>query len=172
MSGARDCKESLKRIRMKLKNSERMDRAREQMRQKARELKKKGAELKDKAAANSTLQRLRDKMKRKEEEEEARKMGPSQEEIDFNDRMYYDFMKAQKEAARRQEMEDEKGEKSCRFDHGACLEVLAAPRQKGVKMAKKIKSTFFPPRINRVLPPCFIGHNFLFIIINFGASFY
>ena len=83
---------------MKLKNSERMDRAREQMRQKARELKKKGAELKDKAAANSTLQRLRDKMKRKEEEEEARKMGPSQEEIDFNDRMYYDFMKAQKEA--------------------------------------------------------------------------
>lgn len=93
---------------MKLKNSERLDRAREQMRQKARELKKKGAALKDKAAANPALQRLRDKMKRQEEEEQARNKGPSQEETDFNDRMYYDFMKSQKEALRRQEMDDEK----------------------------------------------------------------
>ena len=65
---ARDCRESFKRIRMKLRNSERLDRAREQMRQKARELKKKGADLKDKAAANPALQRLREKMKRREED--------------------------------------------------------------------------------------------------------
>eukprot|EP00946_MAST-07B_sp_MAST-7B-sp1_P003358 g3358.t1 len=105
---ARDCRESFRRIRMKIKNSERLDRAREQMRQKARDLKKRGADLKEAAAANPTLRRLREKMKRAQEEEEKRNKGPSQEEVDFNNRMYYDFMKSQKEAARRQEMEYEK----------------------------------------------------------------
>ena len=103
-----DCTETFKRISMKLRNSERLDRAREQMRQKARDLRKKRASLVEKASANPTLQKLRNKMKRHEEEEEKKNNGPSQEEEDFNSRMYYDFMKAQKELIRREELANEK----------------------------------------------------------------
>ena len=95
---ARDCKESFKRIRMKIMQSERLDRAREQMRQKARELKKAGKDMAARAAENPRLQRLKAAMKRKADEEEAAKhVGPTEEEKLFNDRMFYDFMKEKKE---------------------------------------------------------------------------
>ena len=102
---ARDCKESFKRIRMKIMQSERLDRAREQMRQKARELKKAGKDMAARAAENPRLQRLKAAMKRKADEEEAAKhVGPTEEEKLFNDRMFYDFMKEKKESRKRQEM--------------------------------------------------------------------
>ena len=86
-------------MRMKILQSERLDRAREQMRQKARELKKRGQAVASAAAENPRLQRLKRAMQRKMDEEEAAKnTGPTDEEKLFNDRMYYDFMKEQKEA--------------------------------------------------------------------------
>ena len=101
----RDCKESFKRMRMKFLQSERLDRAREQMRQKARELKKRGQAVASAAAENPRLQRLKKAMQRKRDEEEAAKnAGPTDEEKLFNDRMYYDFMKEQKEARKRAEL--------------------------------------------------------------------
>ena len=69
----RDCKESFKRMRMKILQSERLDRAREQMRQKARELKKRGQAVASAAAENPRLQRLKRAMQRKMDEEEAAK---------------------------------------------------------------------------------------------------
>ena len=77
----RDCKESFKRMRMKFLQSERLDRAREQMRQKARELKKRGQAVASAAAENPRLQRLKKAMQRKRDEEEAAKnAGPTDEE--------------------------------------------------------------------------------------------
>ena len=105
-SRVRDCKESFKRIRMKVLQSERLERAREQMRQKARELKKSGKALAARAAENPRLQRLKAAMKRKIDDEEAAKhVGLTDEEKLFNDRMYYDFMKEQKETRKRAELE-------------------------------------------------------------------
>ena len=104
---SRDCKEGFKRIRMKLLQSERIEKARENMRQKVRELKKAGKEAAANAAANPRLMRLKATLKRKQDEEEAAKhVGPSEEEKLFNDRMYYDFMKEQKEARKRAELEE------------------------------------------------------------------
>ena len=56
-------------MRMKILQSERLDRAREQMRQKARELKKRGQAVASAAAENPRLQRLKRAMQRKMDEE-------------------------------------------------------------------------------------------------------
>jgi len=62
----RNCKEGFKRIRMKVMQSERLDKAREEIRQKMRELKKAGKAAAASAAANPRLMRLKAAMKRKQ----------------------------------------------------------------------------------------------------------
>jgi len=104
---SRDCKEGFKRLRMKVLQSERLEQARENMRQKMRELKKAGKAGAASLAANPRLLRLKAAMRRKQEEEEKKNTGPSEEEKLFNDRMYYDFMKEQKETRKRAELAEQ-----------------------------------------------------------------